>query len=838
MSEDDSSSRKRRILRFIRDLDLRYIRGSIDRRTYQTLKSKYQEMLTSLPQTLRISQEVKLIEETKESLPELESDIHQIESGKEIVTPAPQPTIMIEIPSIELPSIPAIEIEELKIRYVMHMAIKAATKTFEEEMDLEQDIILGRVSDQDYVGAKNDIERKQHKIFQHFYKLSELLFSVCRDHLYKNTHNNFLLFNNEVSENINRLRRMETEKKELKGIIYDINDRVLRHRPILKKAAQDTLDWKVSIQQEKERFKQFYDVNESTLNQNQKDELERKIKQLVIYEELLDDDINDYTKDLDAMNEIYGEHLRYQEIITPYFKDLTLEVEDRIQSYSELMSSVGERKKISVSSSFASRDINYQLLSELKSLWRYTGKPVLDDQNDLVGFLVGPGQLDEQFGIVIKQQQEISLSMSRRIYDNILPDKKDKQEDLPEEEKKEYLLNEMIKNLPQVPFIFLIPEAIIEYCSKAESPISDELKQVMLQPDNFLFIPIEFVTKSSREIIIKSENIIQTGEILPYFNPRESNMINDHLSANTDVDVKDIFGNKIGKAHSVIYHPDKGYFIVIENDFVDDFIYEQIYKLLHGEIVPAPERAKTLTRKEMKKATIDEFAQEFEKSAEEIMNIEFFKRILIEKNTGILPEKVENSKYSLISLGNVKIISDSIIANYGSPMFGLSEIFDLEGKVVENVKGTEIGVVYDLKLLKKPVLHLWTSIDLMLIASLISDTPEKLFSKDQNFIDNLAISIGKQLSIAPQIALRPDIVMIFMNLSGKISDIDYLGELMEKFNPKSIELTRIISVDKRKILADISDEEIMEEIYTDIEVGEIDDEHRYVTSPDYFLREQ
>ena len=77
MSEEDSSSRKRRILRFIRDLDLRYIRGSIDRRTYQTLKSKYQEMLTSLPQTLKISQEVKQIEETKESLPELESDINQ-----------------------------------------------------------------------------------------------------------------------------------------------------------------------------------------------------------------------------------------------------------------------------------------------------------------------------------------------------------------------------------------------------------------------------------------------------------------------------------------------------------------------------------------------------------------------------------------------------------------------------------------------------------------------------------------------------------------------------------------------------------------------------------------
>jgi hypothetical protein len=795
-------------------------------------------MLTSLPQTLKISQEVKQIEETKEALPELESDIHEIETGKEIVSPAPQPSITIEIPAIELPSIPAIEIEELKIRYVMHMAIKAATKTFEEEMDLEQDYIIGRISDQDYVAAKNDIERKQHKIFQHFYKLSELLFSVCRDHLYKNTHNNFLLFNNEVSENINRLRRMETEKKELKGIIYDINDRVLRHRPILKKAAQDTLDWKVSIQQEKERFKHFYDLNEVNLNQDQKDEIERKIKQLVIYEELLDDDINDYTKDLDAMNEIYGEHLRYQEIITPYFKDLSLDAEERIQSYSELMSSLVEKTKISVSSNFASRDINYQLLSELKSLWRFTGKPVLDEQNDLVGFLVGPGQLDDQFGIIIKQQQEISLSMARRIYDNILTEGKDKKEDLPEEEKKEYLLNEITKNLPQVPFTFLIPEAIIEYCSRAETPISDELKQVMLQPDNFLFIPIEFVTKSSREIIITSGNIIQTGEILPYFNPTESNMINDHLAANSNVEIKDIFGNRIGKTHSIIYHPDKGYFVVSENEIVADFIYEQIYKLLHGEIVPAPERAKTLTLKEMKEATIAEFAEEFDKDPEEIIDIEFFKRILIEKNTGILPEKVENSKYSLISLGNVKLISDSIIVNYGSPMFSLSEIFDLEGKVVENVKGTEIGVVYDLKLLEKPVIHLWTSIDLMLIASLISDSPEKLFRKDQNFIDNLAISIGKQLSIAPQIALRPDIVMIFMNLSGKISDLDYLGELTEKFNPKSIELTRIISVDKRKILADISDEEIMEEIYTDIEVGEIDDEHRFVTSPDYFLRDQ
>ena len=38
--------------------------------------------------------------------------------------------------------------------------------------------------------------------------------------------------------------------------------------------------------------------------------------------------------------------------------------------------------------------------------------------------------------------------------------------------------------------------------------------------------------------------------------------------------------------------------------------------------------------------------------------------------------------------------------------------------------------------------------------------------------------------------------------------------------------------------ADISDKEIMEDIYTDIEVGETDEERRFVTSPDYYLREQ
>jgi hypothetical protein len=897
MSDEDTVVKKRRILRFIRDLDLRYIRGSIDRRTYQTLKSKYQEMLTGLPQLIIEKEDIKPLDEAREVLPQFESDFHEIEAGLEeetpieVPVPTPQevsevsaeevtevpteevaemidlpeveiadkmideepievkteeledlpitePVKTMEIPVIELSDIPLIEIEELKIRYVMNMAIKAATKTFEEEMNLEQEYISSKLDNQDYLKKKNVIERKQQKIFQHFYKLSELLFSVCRDHLYKNTHNNFLLFNNELSENINRLRRMETDKKELKGIIYDINDRVLRHRPILKKAAQDTLNWKVEIQQEKERFKRYRDDNFENLDSIQKEEIERKVRQLIIYEELLDEDINDYTRDLDAMNAIYGEHLRFQEIITPYFKDLSLKAEDRIQKYSEIMSALSIKSKMLVSSNFASRDINYQLLSELKSFWRYTGKPVLDEQSDLVGFLVGPGQLNDNFGIMVKQQHEISLSMVRRIYDHILSPDQESKEDMSEIEKKQFLLSEITKTIPQVPFTFLIPDVIIEYCSRVDTPLTDELKQVMMQPESFLFIPIEETSRLPREIKVQRENIMQNGEVLPYFNPTESNILTEHLASYEETEVRDIFNTKLGDAHSVIYHPDKGYFLVLEREIPSSEIYEQIYKFMYEETLHPSQEIQTPPFSEMKKRIHTDLSKEYELSEEEVGNIKFLQSVLIEKNTGLLPEKIENSRYSLISLGNVRVIGENIQVNYGSPLFTLSEIFNLEGKVVENVKGTEIGVVYNLDLKEKPVIYLWTSIDIMLIASLVSDEPEKLFGKDQNFIDNLAISIGKQLSIAPQIALRPDIVMVFMNLAGKISDIDYLKELMEKFNPKKIDLARIISVDKRKILADISDKEIMEEIYTDIEVGEIDDDHRFVTSPDYFLREQ
>ncbi len=876
MLDDEVSVKRRRILRFIRDLDLRYIRGSIDRRTYQTLKNKYKELLANLPKTIDAEIEEKELEETKQKLPEVELDFHQIQKGelttpielesdtspimvekeveeikeevkeevkeeaKEVVVLPPKPEISeeIELPIIELEEIPPIEIEELKIRYVMNMAIKAATKTFEEEMDLEQDYMSSKIDDQEYMGKKNEVEAKQHKIFQHFYKLSELLFSVSQDHLYKNTHNNFLLFNNELSENINRLRRLVTDKKELKGIIYDINERVLRHRPILRKAAQDTLKWKVIIQQEREKFRIFMENNEGRIPSIQSDELARKIKQLEIYEELLDEDINDYAKDLDALDVIYGEHLQFQEIITPYFKDLTLDTENRIQKYSEIISALQFRNQLTVATSAASREIDYQLLSELKALWRYSGKPVVDEQKDLVGFVVGPGQLNEKFGIIIRQQQELSLSMVRRIYDNIVLPISKEPELSNEREKKEFLLNELPRNIPQLPFTYLIPEAIVEYCKIKDIPLTEEIIEIILQPHNYLFVSLEKLDKTAREIRIKSQDIIQNGDVLPYFNPAESNLINDRITEEENIAARNVFGKPLGRAHSVIYHPMKGYFLVVEKKKASSEFFGIIYDFLHDvHNQPLISRTK-LSLSEKKKKVLEDFAEEYSRTEDEIDDIDMLKRILIEKNTGFLPEKVENSRFLLFSMGNVRQIGNMIQVSYGSPSFELNDVFDLEGKVVENVKGTEIGVVYNLQLTEKPFLYLWTSIDLLLIASFISEYPASLFEKDQNFIDNLAISIGKQLSIAPQVALRPDIVMTFMNLIGKIKNLIQMEETMEKFKPKTIELSRIISVDKRKILADISDEEIMDEIITDIEVGDADDDSRFVTSPDYYLKEQ
>ncbi|MHA1466157.1 MAG: hypothetical protein ACTSQ2_13795, partial [Candidatus Heimdallarchaeaceae archaeon] len=239
-----------------------------------------------------------------------------------------------------------------------------------------------------------------------------------------------------------------------------------------------------------------------------------------------------------------------------------------------------------------------------------------------------------------------------------------------------------------------------------------------------------------------------------------------------------------------------------------------------------------------RKIVVKELSKEFGISAKDIENPELLKKILVEKNTGILPDIVESSKYDLYSIGNLKIMSEHILLDYGSQKFTIADVFNIRGKVVENVKGTELGVIHNLELKDKPVLNLWTSIDLFLIASFINTNPEMLLEKDKNFVDNLAISIGRLMSIAPQVALRPDMVITFMNLIGKISKIEEIEETMTKFKPRTIDLGRIITVEKQKILADISDKEIMDEISSDIEEGDVDEDKRFVASPDYYLREK
>ncbi|MCK4845646.1 MAG: hypothetical protein KAS95_08230, partial [Candidatus Heimdallarchaeota archaeon] len=411
MSSPETSVSMKRIQRLIRDLDLRYIRGSIDRRTYQTLKNKYLQMLEKSAPTAAIKEDRKTIAETKKLLPQLETNMHKIQplpQAQERTTqleeepildqvqkPTEEPKAKLETVSDELPlpqfdfsDIPQIEIEELQIRYVMRLAIKSATKAFEEEVEFEQQYLSGKLDDEEYLKIKNEIELKSNRIFEHFYKLSDLLFSISQEHLFKRTHNNFLLYNNELSENISRLRRQEVTKNELKGIIYDINERVLKHRPILIKAVQDTEKWKETIAREIENILNFKEVNKKRISSKQLEALDRKIRQIHIYEELLDEDIHDYNNDLEATNVIYGDHLLYQEITTPYFNDLPADIREKIQKFGEVVSTLHYKPSLDILSSSETRQLDYSLISELKSYWNLTGHPVIDEQKDLVGFLV------------------------------------------------------------------------------------------------------------------------------------------------------------------------------------------------------------------------------------------------------------------------------------------------------------------------------------------------------------------------------------------------------------------------------------------------------------------
>ncbi|MCK4896613.1 MAG: hypothetical protein KAS47_07380, partial [Candidatus Heimdallarchaeota archaeon] len=397
------------------------------------------------------------------------------------------------------------------------------------------------------------------------------------------------------------------------------------------------------------------------------------------------------------------------------------------------------------------------------------------------------------------------------------------------------ILNELVDTLPQVPFSFLIPDTIIEYCNRKNLELTAEIKKVMRQPDNYLFVTLESTSKTQREIRITNENILLSGELLPYYNPTESNNFTSFLTEKQDIKIKNVFNQIVGIANSVIYHPSKGYFLVSKRLNLSDDLFDFIHDFLFAtDSISATE----ILSVDKKKVVIKELSKEFGMSAKDIENPELLKKILVEKNTGILPDTVESSKYDLYSVGNLKIVSDHILLDYGAQKFSITDVFNIQGKVVENVKGTELGVIHNLELKEKPVLNLWTSIDLLLIASFVDSNPEKLFEKDTNFVDNLAISIAKLMSIAPQVALRPDMVMTFMNLIGKISKIEEIEETMSKFKPRTIDLGRVITVEKQKILADISDKEIMDEIASDIEEGDVDEDKRFVASPDYYLREK
>ncbi|MHA1305576.1 MAG: hypothetical protein ACTSPI_17890, partial [Candidatus Heimdallarchaeaceae archaeon] len=658
---------------------------------------------------------------------------------------------------------------------------------------------------------------------------------MTKKHIFKRAHNNFLLFTNELSENLNRLRGHELDKYEIKGIIFEINNSVLRHRPILKKAIEETSKWKEVIEKELVNFIEFKNKNLETLTESDLEELDRRVRQLEIYLTLLEEDINDYKIDLEAIEEVYGEHLQFQEVGSPFFFLLDKKALENIEKYNQHVRGYLFNQQISVCSSVVTRKLDYKFLTDLNSLWKYSNTPVVDQEGSLVGFLIGPGKLDDEFGALIYQQSEVSLSTIRRIYDYIVAPNLLTREEKTDEEKKLDLLNEIPIVLPIVPFNYLVPDVVIAYCKKKEFDLSNELLKFLQQPGKIIFVPISKIEKGDRKLIITSDVIRENGELLPNFDLKKNNDISKLLLSNEHVVVKDIFGEKVGVAHSIISHPRKGHFLIVRKEVLTTDFYATIYDLLsYGDESSSLE---SFEPEEKKWRLLLNLSREYNKSEAEVAEAEFLKKVLIEKNTGILPHDVENANYVLYSIGNVRIMGDTLQVAYLAPALEIQNVFDLEGKIVENVKGKELGVVYTLTISEKPSLLIWSKIDLVLISSFISEDPMKLLKEKKDFIDNLAISIGKHLSLAPQVALRPDNVIAFMNLIGKINSYNQINEIMERFEPSVIELSRIISIDKQRILVDITEEEIIKERGV-TEIVQEQREPEYVTSPDYYLRQR
>lgn len=833
MNEEELSQRRRRILRLIRSLDIRYIRGSVDKRTYNTLKNRYYKMLQELPvqftdqQTQ--SEDLLLVDDVESRLQQISEDSVQTEKVVE------QP--IIELPNIDLKGILPIKIQELKIRYVMQMAIKAATKIFQDEIRAEHEYLQGKYSEKEYLEIRNDIEAKQNRIFNQFYKLSDMLFSITRNFPYRAVHDNFLLFNNELSENINRLREKSISSSELKGIIYEINNRVSKHLPILKKAKEETLKWKIIVQQETEKFKLFYKHNEDKLTEEQKTKVKRIIQELEVYQQLLDEDINDYTTDIMALNEIYGDHLYYQEFGTPFFNNLPRDVEERIKRFTEVMGiSQLAPPKLQILDSKETYTIDNELMRELRQVWLLAGRPVVDLQDDLVGFVIGPGKLGEKYGIVIKQQQEISLSMIRRIYDHVVAPTLITPTNKTEEEKRDFLIKEMIRTLPGVPFPFLVPDSIVRYCEIIDAELNEDVRNVLVQPENYLFVPIEYIQKEPRIIKADTAHIVNASNsfLLPFFDPRKKNEIEGVLSRKSNIPVKDLYKRELGKAHSVVFHPNKGYFLLLEQNTLPDVFFARIYNILYP---PSEEENEFDTQSVIQKKKwelIFRLAREYNTSEGDIEDTERLKAILVEKNTGILPTYVENAKFKLLPLGNIKIANDELFVTYQTPLFEIDEILDVKGKIIENIQGKELGIVYNLTINEKTALYIWSEINFALIARLVEDDIEQLLKKHKSFLTDLETSIAFKLNIAPQLALRPDIVMTFMNLIGRIKTLEQMETIFKEFKPIELELDRVISIEPRKILVDVVD---IKEIARSMEEQEETElEQFFVEAPDYYLQ--
>ncbi len=849
MTEQDFELQKQKINRLIRDLNIRYIKGSLDRRTYQILKQKYLKMMDSIPQSYHetIPPEKEQEEEQKKQVNE------EIEKIKDEITYEAQKTIIskIKIPPISLSGIPEVEIDELKIRYVMRLALKASAKIFEDELEAENEYVSGHISNKEYLELKNLLETKQHKIFKNYYKLSDTLETLTKKHIFKRAHYNFLLFTNELSENLNRLRGHEIDKYEVKGIIYEINNSVLRHRPIIKKAIEETKKWKECVLKEKEKFEKFREENNDQLSESDKEELKRRIRLLEIYVELLEEDINDYKTDLRAIEEVYGEHLQFQELEVPFFSDLSDIALRNIEQYNQYIRGAIFEKKLNVCSSVITRKLDYKFLAELNSLWKYSGNVVVDKEGELIGFVVGPGKLNDEYGAIIYTQREISQTMARRIFDYVIAPNILGGITKSDEEKKQTLLNEIPKVFPTVNYNYLVPEVIIEYCKKKEFDLSQELLKFLRQEGRIIFVPLINIEKGERRIIVNRDIIRETGELLPNFDLKKSNDITRLLVNNEETELIDIFDRVIGYAKSVVSHPKKGYFLIVKRDQLPTSFYATIYDLLYTDLEKSS--LEQIDAEEKKWRLLFNLSREYEKSEAEVGEPEFLKKILIEKNTGVLPQDIDNAIFDLYSIGNIRIVGDKLQVSYLTPPFEVQQVFDVDGKIVENVKGKELGVVFSIKLTGKPELLIWSKINLLIIASFISDEPVKLIKEHKDFIDSLAISIGQYLSLAPQVALRPDNVLSFMNLIGKINSYKEIEEIMKKFDPTSIDILRVISIDNQRILVDVADietekiaasgEEIQEgslrqEVSIEQGPEENREEEEYVASPDYYLKQR